>query len=549
MLKSMLVKNFAIIDNIEVDFSNNMTVLTGETGAGKSLIIDAIGLLFGDRASSEMVRHGENKAIIEGVFDNSSEEINNLLSSFNIDIDDFLVIRREIYENGKSICKVNGNTVNLNFLQEISIYLGNIHTQFDNEKLVNPKNYLSFIDDDENKKLLLDYEEKLKIYNKINKRYTELIKSEDENNQKLDFYKFQYNELKKANLNSSEEEELKNRLLIMNNHEKITSSINEFLDLYNANDLLDKIYESINILEKLSKFDEKYHDYKKTIEENYYSINDVLEEINLNFKNQDFDFDELNEINDRLGVYSDYKRKYKMTTDEIVEYFQNIANEIEKIENFDTLSVQLEKEVAMAYNDVIKIAECLSERRKTIAKNLVEEIRSNLIDLQLENTILDIVISTDKTKLQKTGIDDIDILITFNKGEPLKPLSKVASGGELSRFMLALKTIASNKFNNQTLVFDEIDNGVSGGVAYSIANKIKEISKHCQVLCVTHLVQVAAKADHQLFLSKSIDESGRTSTRIKELNYDERVEEISKMASFGNSSEASINLAKELLKN
>ena len=181
MLKSMLVKNFAIIDNIEVDFSNNMTVLTGETGAGKSLIIDAIGLLFGDRASSEMVRHGENKAIIEGVFDNSNEEINNLLSSFNIDIDDFLVIRREIYENGKSICKVNGNTVNLNFLQEISIYLGNIHTQFDNEKLVNPKNYLSFIDDDENKKLLLDYEEKLKIYNKINKRYTELIKSEVNN--------------------------------------------------------------------------------------------------------------------------------------------------------------------------------------------------------------------------------------------------------------------------------------------------------------------------------------------------------------------------------
>lgn len=549
MLKSMFVKNFAIIDNIEVDFSNNMTVLTGETGAGKSLIIDAIGLLFGDRASSEMVRHGENKAIIEGVFDLYNNDIDELLTSSNIDKEDFLVIRREIYENGKSVCKVNGNSVNLNFLQEISVNLGNIHTQFDNEKLVNPKNYLNFIDDEENKKILCVYEEKLKAYNKINRRYQDLLRSENENSQKLEFYKFQYNELKKANLTISEEEELKNRLLILNNYEKISSSINEFLNLYNDSDILDKIYESVNILEKLSKFDEKYLEYKKNIEESYYSINDIVDEINISFKNQDFDFDELNEINERLGVYSDFKRKYKMNVEEIVSYFEKIGDEIEKIENFDSLASKLEKEVSLAYSDVIDLATKLSERRKVLANKLIDEIRNNLIDLQLENTILDIVVSSDATKLQKNGIDDIDILITFNKGEPLKPLSKVASGGELSRFMLALKAIASNKFNNQTLVFDEIDNGVSGAVAYSIANKIKEISKHCQVLCVTHLVQVAAKADHQLFLSKDVDSSGRTSTKIKELDYDERVEEISKMASFGNSSEASRNLAKELLKN
>lgn len=547
MLKSMFVKNFAIIDNIQVDFSSGMTVLTGETGAGKSLIIDAIGLLFGDRASAELVRHGENKAIIEGVFENINQNALNVLNELEIDNEDFLVIRREIYENGKSICKVNGTTVPLASLQELSNSLGNIHTQFDNEKLVNPKNYLSFIDDEKNNELLSLYELKLKEYNKVNRSYQELLKNEAENNQKLDFYKFQYNELKKANLSISEEEDLKNRLHILNNYEKITSSVNEFLDLYNQNDLLDKIYASLTILDKLSKFDNKYLEYKNTIEENYYSINDCVEEINLKFNNQDIDYSELDEINNRLGVYSDLKRKYKMSVEEIIAYYQKIEKEIEKIENFDNLSSELEKEVNKLHQETLDIAKKISERRKKIACELVDKIKTNLIDLQLENTSLKIVVESNEEKFQKTGIDTIDILITFNKGEPLKPLSKVASGGELSRFMLALKAIASEKFENQTLIFDEIDSGVSGAVAYSIANKIKEISLYSQVLCVTHLVQVAAKSHHQLFLSKEVDENNRTLTKIKELSYEERVEEISKMASFGKVSEASINFAKELL--
>lgn len=548
MIKSMLVKNFAIIDNIQVDFSNGMTVLTGETGAGKSLIIDAIGLLFGDRASSELVRHGENKAIIEGVFENVNQNTLDVLKSLDIVEEDFLVIRREIYENGKSICKVNGCVISLTNLQELSNLLGNIHTQFDNEKLVNPKNYLNFIDDEINKNLLVKYEESLKKYNNVNKKYQDLLKSENENNQKLEFYKFQYNELKKANLNVSEEEELKSRLHILNNFEKITTSINEFLAIYDHNDVLNKIYQSLSILEKLSKYDEKYLEFKNTIEENYYSINDIVEEINLKFKNQDLNYDELDEINNRLGIYSDYKRKYKMSVEEITNYYKKISDEIEKIENFDVLSKDLEKEVNLLHKEVLNIALEISDRRKKIANELQEMIKSNLIDLQLENTILKIDVSSDEAKLQKTGIDDIDILITFNKGEPLRPLSKVASGGELSRFMLALKAIASNKFSNQTLVFDEIDNGVSGAIAYSMANKIKEISNYCQVLCVTHLVQVAAKADHQLFISKEINQE-RTATLIKELNDEERIEEISKMASYGKTSEASRKFAEELLKN
>ncbi len=548
MLKSIFVKNFAIIDNIQIDFSENMTVLTGETGAGKSLIIDAIGLLFGDRASSELIRFGETKAIIEGVFTDTNIKVSEILQELEIEEEDFLTIRREIYNNGKNLCKINGNSVSLNVLQELSNYLGNIHTQFDSEKLVNPKNYFNFIDNEEIKLLLALYQDKLKEYNKVKKEYDTLLANEAENNQKLEFYKYQFNDLKNVNLNVDEENDLKERSNVLNNYEKISSQINEFINIYDNNDILDKIYESIQLLEKIEKYNNKFSKYKTILEENYYNVNDILEEIHLDFKNQDIDYNELDEINERLGIYSDYKRKYKMSTEEIVNFYHKLEEEIQKVENFDILSEKLKESVDKLYNDLLSVAQKISDLRKKVAHELVEKIRSNLLDLQLSKTILDIVIKSDSSQFKKNGIDDIDILITFNEGEPLKPLSKIASGGELSRFMLALKAITANQFVNQTLIFDEIDNGVSGSVAYSIANKIKEISQKSQVLCVTHLVQVAAISDHQLHISKEID-NNRTKTNIKELNYEERVEEISKMASFGLSSEASRNFAKELLKN
>jgi len=547
MLKSMLVKNFAIIDNIQIEFDSGMSVLTGETGAGKSLIIDAIGLLFGDRASSELVRHGESKAVIEGIFTNVSEKVNDILQEEGIDEEDFLTIKREIYENGKSLCKVNGNSVSLSFLQELSSTLGNIHTQFDNTKLVNPKNYLDFIDDENIKELLVVYQNNLKKYNKIKKEYDTLLKNEEENNQKLDFYRYQYSDLTKAGLNVSEEEELKSRLSVLNNMEKITSNINDFISAYDEYDVLDKIYESIQSLEKIEKYDSKFTEYKKQVEENYYAIEEILNQVKINFSKQDLDIDELNNINDRLGVYSDYKRKYKMTTEEIVLYLDKIKSEIEKIENFDELSKDLKKDLDNAHKELLEIALTISNNRKELAKELSISISKNLKDLQLDNTVLEILVNSNPDSFKKNGIDEIEMMITFNKGEPLKPLSKVASGGELSRFMLAFKAITAKNFTNQTLIFDEIDSGVSGAIAYSIANKIKEISLNSQVLCVTHLVQVAAKSDHQLFLSKEIDSSNRTVTKIKELTDEERIEEISKMASFGNVSEASRNFAKELL--
>jgi len=548
MLVSLLVKNFAIIDNIQIDFSNNMTVLTGETGAGKSLIIDAIGLLFGKRASTELIRFGENKATIEGVFSSICPKAVNILGE-DIDSEDYLIIKREIYSNGKSLCKVNNHSVSLSQLSEIAEEIGDIHSQFDTQGLFNPKNYLQFIDDEEIACLLKEYQEELKIYNDVSKNYQNLIKKNQADNQRLDFLKFQINELEKANLSVEEEEELKQKSSYLMNFENISKNVQEIINIYQNNNLLDNIYESVNLLSKLEKFENKYLNIKNQIEESYYSLTDAIEAITYEFTNFDFDPLVLEQINERLSLYSDLKRKYKKDTDEILKYYEEISYEINEIENYDNLIINLEKNVKKSFDKTLKIAKNIRDKRITLAKKLEINVKENLADLQLKNTEFKVLFNKiEKVAFKEDGIDIIDFIISFNIGEPLKPLSKVASGGELSRFMLALKTLVSAKLNLQTIIFDEIDNGVSGSIAYSIASKIKQISNRSQVLCVTHLPQVAAISDHHLHINKKIDSKGRTITNINELVYDDKVIEIAKMISNGEVTEASQNLAIELLK-
>lgn len=551
MLTSLLVKNFAIIDNINIEFDDKMTVLTGETGAGKSLIIDAIGLLFASRASSDLIRHGENKATIEGVFSDINPKLINILEEKGLEIqrDDFLTIKREIYDSGKSLCKVNEYTVSLAVLNDISEYIGDIHTQFDTQKLTNPKNYLQYIDDEDIEKLLIQYQKSLKNYNSVMKEYKDLITQEALGKEKLSFYKFQIEEIEKAKISVEEELELKEKLDILNNYELIATNINQFINTYEENDVLSDIYQSLSMLAKVEKFDKKYENYRKQIEESYYNISDVVTEISADFKKSDIDLQELEEINSRLGLYSDLKRKYKLATSEIIEYYHRIVKEIENIENFDFILSDLEKKVNKSYHETLEIGKVISDKRRILANNLVSRIKETLVDLQLKEVQFEISFNetSEKPDFKKDGIDVIDFIISFNKGEPLKPLSKVASGGELSRFMLALKTLITGKLQLQTLIFDEIDNGVSGAIAYSIASKIKEISESAQVLCVTHLPQVAAIADNHLKISKKIV-NGRTVTVIDKLAIDGRIDEIAKMISNGEITVASKNLAQELLK-
>ena len=549
MLLSLYVKNFAIIDNVEIEFKDKMTVLTGETGAGKSLIIDAIGLLFGDRASSNLVRFGEEKAIIEGVFTEVPKLVQELTNS---NADDVLIIRREIYANGKSICKVNNQTITLSQLSEISEMLGDIHTQFDTQRLINPKNYLDFIDNEEVKELLINYQEELKNYNKFNKEYKDLLNRNDSDLQRLDFLKFQINEIETAKISISEEEELKQKSNYLMNYENLLNNLKEFIDYYDEESTLDNIYNSTINLKKLEEIDSKYKEYLSTLEDAYYQIVDVVDQVRKDFKLADFDESELEYINERLGLYSDFKRKYKKTTEEILKYYEEMKKEISNIENYDEIIANLEKKVKESYNKTLEIGKNIREIRISLAKSLEKSLIANLKDLKLKNTRFEIVFNDlDNITFKPNGIDEVDFLISFNIGEPLKPLSKVASGGELSRFMLALKEIISEKVNLQTIIFDEIDNGVSGEVAYSIANKIKSISKNLQVLCVTHLPQVAAISDHQFNITKDViieKSEKRTITKIEELDHDLRVIEIAKMISNGIVTEASKNLAIELLK-
>ncbi len=548
MLVSLLVKNFAIIDNINIEFADNMTVLTGETGAGKSLIIDAIGLLFANRASAELVRHGETKAVIEGVFTRLNPKLVNILQEKEIEIstDDVLTIKREIYDSGKSTCRINEYSVSLATLSEISEYIGDIHTQFDTQKLTNPKNYLSFIDDEQVNLWLLTYNEELKEYQQIVKEYNRLLTQEAEGKEKLSFYHYQIDEIAKAAISVTEEQELHERANILNNYETIVTNINQFRDLYEQNNLLDCIYQSLSLLNKVEKFDKKYMNYRNRIEDSYYNLNDVVSEILADFKKDDIDLHELEEINTRLGLYSDLKRKYKMNTAEIVAYYQKISEEIDQIENFDVILADLKQQKDDSYHKTLSWGRKISEHRQQLANNFVDKIKFTLKDLQLKDVQFEVRFMQEKLEFKKDGIDTIDFMISFNKGEPVKSLAKTASGGELSRFMLALKTLVSHKLELQTLIFDEIDNGVSGEIAFSIASKIKEISLNAQVLCVTHLPQVAAIADHHLKISKKVS-NNRTVTNIENLTYPERVDEIAMMISNGQITTASKNLAIELL--
>lgn len=547
MLTSLTVKNLAIIENLQIDFENGMTVLTGETGAGKSLIIDAISLLFGYRASNNLIRDGENKTLIEGTFINYNNKVKQLLADLEIDEEDeILILRREIYQTGKSVGKVNGYTVPVSTLSLIGDELGNIHTQFDTQKLINPKNYFNYVDDDEINELLKIYKDKYSIYKKKDKAYKDLLSQDNIANQKLDYLKYQLNELEKAKLSINEEEELFKQSKVIGNYEKIMSNYQEFKNIYENNNVLDNIYDSINYLEKIASFDENMNSKKEILNELYYSLNDVVYEVINESSKIDFDENEIDRINSRLSVYSDLKRKYKMSTSELIEYFENIKQEVNLLENHDFYLQEAKKELDKILNETKNIADEISIKRYNNSIKLENNIINSLKELQLKN--VEFKITLDKDNLKENGQDLIDFLVSFNKGESVKSLNKTASGGELSRFMLALKEISSFNMKDETLIFDEIDTGVNGEVAYAIASKIKKISEYAQVLCVTHLPQVASICDHHFNITKDSYNDNKTVTTIKLLNNDERVNVIASMLSKDEITPASIELAKELLK-
>lgn len=553
MLTNLHVQNFAIIDKIDIDFKSGLTVLTGETGAGKSLIIDAIGLLIGAKVSHSLVRNGASKATIEGVFDNVNDSIKDFLTDLEIDSDEELIIRRDIYTTGKSTFRINGITVTLAQIELLSENLLDIHVQNDTLRLFNPKNYLSFIDDEEITKSLVEYKDAHNNYLGILNEYKKLLKSMDENDQNLDYIKFQLNEINQANLIIGEEDELLEELKVLNNFESIFQNLQIIKTLLNENNLSDNLYEVLDGLKKLKLIKPSYLQFYNDIESAYYSIEELNSFIKTELGNLEFDEDRLNEINDRLNVINKLKRKYKLDVEGILKLKEDLEKQIDSVDNFEFFEKELNTKLNIAYNNLKDISIKLSNLRRKNAELLKNNILVTLKELMLEKVKLEFVFNDvnydnclNSSIFQKNGVDNCDILISFNLGEELKPLSKVASGGEMSRIMLALKAHLFKNKNLSTVIFDEIDTGMSGAVAEGVAQKLKEMSKNLQVFSITHLPIVASCADNHLFVNKSfVDDS--TVTNVVELSFDERVNVLAEMISPNDLSGKAKEVAKLML--
>lgn len=557
MLERLNVKNFAIIEDLTVDFSSGMTVLTGETGAGKSLIIDTISLLLGARADSDMIRYGEKSASICGTFTSNNSFIDELLNKYEIPVYDKITILREIADSGKNIIKINNHQVTLSMLKNISVHLADIHIQNDTYKLFNPDSYLLILDpknDSKFDKLLADYLMNYSKYLEALKEYNHIKEGKKQALDKLEFLKYECDELSNLNLYENIDVELEEKIAKLSNYDKIFSSLNEAYNTLNSEmNGIDSLYNASKSIEKIASYDSKYKDYCEKLLDSYYISSEIKEDIYNQIESLDFDEDELNQSIERLNEIEHAKTKYKKSVSELISYLNEITIEIEMVTNYDEVFKEHEEKCKDLFNKALSSGLKLSEYRKKLSLKMTSQIEKECKDLDLDNTIFDIKFNeidcsdfTNKDIFHENGIDEIEFMISFNKGEPLKPLHKVASGGEMSRIMLAFKSYLSANTDLSLMVFDEIDTGVSGATAKKIAIKMHQISKHVQVLCITHLPQVAAIGDQHKHIYKELID-GRTKTRIEDLSYDRRVEEIAMMLSGDKLSMYALEHAKSLL--
>lgn len=567
MLAELSIKNFAIIEELTVSFERGLTVLTGETGAGKSIIIDAISLLVGGRGSSEFVRYGETKAELEGLFLlDSGHPVFDVCAEQGIDVsDEMIVMRRDISTNGKSVCRVNGKLVTIASLREIGRLLLDIHGQHDNQLLMEDENHLQLLDKFAGAEVvsaLQAYQEGYQRYMKLLKKLKQLSESEQEMAHRLDLIQFQLEEIESAKLELSEDEQLQEERQQISNFEKIYESLqNAYNALRSEQGGLDWVGMASSQLEDLSDINEPLQKLSESVSNSYYLLEDATFQMRNMLDELEYDPERLNFIETRLNEIKQLKRKYGATVEDILEYASKIEEEIDQIENRDSHLQSLKQELDSVGKDVAVEAANVSRIRKTWAKKLAEEIHRELKSLYMEKSTFDTefkvrtatrdeeapVVNGQPVQLTEQGIDLVKFLISTNTGEPLKSLSKVASGGELSRVMLAIKSIFSSQQDVTSIIFDEVDTGVSGRVAQAIAEKIHKVSMGSQVLCITHLPQVAAMADTHLYIAKELKD-GRTTTRVKPLTKQEKVTEIGRMIAGVEVTDLTKRHAKELLK-
>ena len=556
MFSSLHVKNFILIDDLTINFKDKMTVLTGETGAGKSLILDATKLLLGSRVKTSVVRTNTDKAIIEGVFEKYNDEVKNLLIEYGIDDVEELIIKREIHSNGKSVARVNGTLVTLSQLETLGNFLLDIHTQNDTKRLFDSRNYFDFIDDLSIKAELTVYKELRKKYLDAYKKHQEILDQIKNDTKQYEFNKFQYNELKNANLVIGEIEEIENELSYLNNFENISNLLNQIKSRLKHDNILDGIYDLTNDLNKIAEYDEKYSSYIEKLDNIYYELEDLGHNVTSEINNLEYDEEKLNDLNERVVYLNSLKKKYRLSIEELIEYQEKLEKQIALVENYDEYLENSKLDLINTFNLLKEKALQISNLRKNNAVKLTKDIIDSLNDMLLNNVRFEIEFKTnnifnefDYQIFKPNGIDTIDFKISFNKGQKIESLKDVASGGEMSRIMLALKVHLIKNLNLSTIIFDEIDTGISRNAAYSVALKLNELSNNCQIIEITHLPIVASFADQHLFISKKVVDD-LTIVEVEELTYEQRVNELATMLSptLANTDNV-ISLAKEMLEN
>ena len=550
MLLEISIKNFAIIEAISLNFEKGMTVLTGETGAGKSIIIDAMNMMLGARATTDVIRHGTSKAEIEGLFSvENNRDLQELFDEQGIELGGEIIIRREILQNGRSVSRVNGQMVNLSVLRSIGQYLVDIHGQHDQEELMRPQLHIQMLDgfgDADFLELKQAYQTNFDAYRKMRKQLLEIKKNQEEHKARIEMLEFQMAEIESASLQPGEDLKLNQERDKLLNHKNIADTLTNAYTMLDNEEFssLANVRSAMNDMESLEDYDVEYREISTSLSESYYVLEDVTKRLEDIIESLDFDGNRLMQIESRLDLIHAITRKYGGNVDDVLLYFAKITEEYNLLTGNNLSSEDMEAELKQLEVSLVDLASKLASARHNLAQQLEIEIQQELKDLYMDKARFQVQFT--KGKFSREGNESVEFYISTNPGEDFKPLVKVASGGELSRLMLAIKSAFSRKEGKTSIVFDEVDTGVSGRVAQAIAQKIHKIGQNGQVLAISHLPQVIAIADYQFFIEKISNEHSTVST-VRLLTVEERVEEVAKMLAGENVTEAALSQARELL--
>jgi len=549
MLKEIFISNFAIIENISIEFPKNLTIITGETGAGKSIIVGALSILMGERFDNNLFFDNTKKSIIEAIYDITKYNLNNFFEENNIDYDDNLIIRREFHNNGKSRNFINDTPVNLNTIKKLSSFLIDIHSQHHNLLLNETMFRINLIDNyASTTQLFNDYKKEFAHYQKLKKQLNELtIKSNEERNRQ-DYIQFLYNELCELNIQENEAENIEKELDSLFHIEEIKSNLSNIITLLNEteNNVISSLANILQLINNISKYNPLIDTLKNRIQSSYIEIKDILHELLIINNNTSYDSDRINILNARFEQINNFFRKHKVNrTSDLIKIKQDLEKEIDSISNIEDKISQINQEIISLEKELHNKATLISQQRNNSINKLQKEITEILMLLGIPDA--QFILKNDISHtLLNTGYDKINILFSANKGSTPQDISQVASGGEISRLMLALKSVITSTNILPTIIFDEIDTGVSGEIADKIGNLLKQMSKSRQIIAITHLPQIAAYADYHLKVFKE-KSSSKTITKIKHLDKEQRIQEIAKMLSGEKISGAAIENAKNLL--